>query len=285
MTALPLERIARSFHRHRASYDDHATPQSLVARDLARRLDRASGTRHFDSVFEFGCGSGHLTRALAARFAIGQLALNDLVAQALPQDLPCPARFRTGPVEDAELPARIDLLASASTIQWLADPAATLARLCARVARGGWLAVSGFGPAQFRELSAQNGAGALADDARGDGAPSARGLAGRGLRAKGVAAMVRRAARSLAPPAQDRRQRACAARLDPPRSGRLLHRFARRAWRWNGARAAQLASGLAGRAKAGLGPDLSPRALKPVASGGVPEPAPQLAHRGDGSRP
>lgn len=160
MTALPLERIARSFHRHRASYGDHATPQSLFARDLARRLDRASGARHFESVFEFGCGSGHLTRALAARFVIGQLALNDLVAQPLPQDLPCPLRFRTGPVEDAELPARIDLLASASTIQWLADPAATLARLCARVARGGWLAVSGFGPAQFRELSAQNGAGA-----------------------------------------------------------------------------------------------------------------------------
>ncbi len=152
--ATDIARIAQSFRRHRDSYAAHAAPQNLFARLLAHRLHRLAGNPPFGTVFEFGCGSGNLTRALASRFAVDRFALNDLVAQPLPDGLPCRASFRAGPAETAPLPERIDLLASASAIQWLGDPAAALARLAAPVRDGGWLAVSGYGPAQFHEIAA-----------------------------------------------------------------------------------------------------------------------------------
>ncbi len=155
-------RIARSFARHRASYDSAATPQKLIAQQLARRLQNCAGPRAFPRAFEFGAGSYHLSRALDRRFDIRDFWLNDLVARPLPSGLRAHTWARPGPVEAAQPPGSLDLLASASTIQWLADPAAVLARLCAQVRRGGWLAISGFGPRQFNEIAEVSGNGAAA---------------------------------------------------------------------------------------------------------------------------
>lgn len=162
MSADELDRIARSFHRHRASYDASARPQRVIARMLARRLQSCAGPRDFGRVLEFGAGSYHFSRALDARFSISELWLNDLAPHPLPDDLRGNSQLLPGPIERAIIPTGLDLVASASTIQWLAGPAQALSRLCANVRPGGWLAVSGFGPRQFHQIVSLTGPDACA---------------------------------------------------------------------------------------------------------------------------
>nr|WP_246184938.1 methyltransferase domain-containing protein [Paracoccus aestuariivivens] len=104
-------------------------------------------------IFEAGHGSGFLTRALVA-LEPRALWLNDLSAPLpdLAWETP-PARL-AGEITRLALPQGLDLVASASMLQWIADPEALIRRFCAVLDTGGVLAVSGFGPENFPELAA-----------------------------------------------------------------------------------------------------------------------------------
>lgn len=159
-------RVRQSFRRGLESYHRNASVQADIAAQLAQMLQAEGAPGQFGAALEFGCGTGHLTRQLVQRFEIGSLLLNDLVPEAasavqalegaeLPQ-----VRFEAGPVESLPLPQELDLIASASTVQWIPDLPALTARLAARLKPGGWLALSGFGRGQFRELAALGSAAA-----------------------------------------------------------------------------------------------------------------------------
>lgn len=154
MTAPSPMAIAQSFTRGFASYHGAATPQSAIARDLVERLMALRGDAPAAHVFEFGCGTGLLSDCLAARLRAGRMTLNDLTEDAARTAARHGATFIGGDVRAVDWPDAPDLIVSSSTIQWLADPAALLRRAISALAPGGWLAVSGFGPGQFRELQA-----------------------------------------------------------------------------------------------------------------------------------
>ncbi|UWQ31610.1 malonyl-ACP O-methyltransferase BioC [Leisingera sp. M527] len=157
---LDQTRVRQSFRRGLNSYHGTASVQADIAAQLAGLLQAQGAPRRFGAVLEFGCGTGHLTRHLLQRFTAGSLLLNDLVPeaaqvlQALGSAAPAQSRFEAGPVETLPLPQQLDLIASASTVQWIPDLPALTARLAARLKPGGWLALSGFGRGQFRELAA-----------------------------------------------------------------------------------------------------------------------------------
>ena len=156
-------RVQQSFRRGLPSYHDAAKAQAGIARLLVDALCLAGAPSVFHHALEFGCGTGHLTSALLQRLAIGHLFLNDLVAesaaalQPVLQDQKVRSEFYAGPVETMPLPSGLDLIASASTVQWLHDPAQVIARLTVHLAPGGWLALSGFGQQHFAELQALGG--------------------------------------------------------------------------------------------------------------------------------
>lgn len=160
-------RIQHSFARGLQSYHAAAIAQAQIARMLADALQRAGAPDQFHNALEFGCGTGHFTQSLLARFAISHLMLNDLVAQSaasLPpilQGHKTQTTFHAGPIETLDLPQNLDLIASASTVQWVADPTALITRLARHLAPGGWLAISGFGRSHFAELR-ETGTGAQA---------------------------------------------------------------------------------------------------------------------------
>lgn len=154
MTATRSDRIRRSFRRGLTTYADQAGPQRVIATLLARRLYRAGAPVHWGRVFEFGAGTGNLTDALRGHFDISYLAINDLVAETSDLITKSGAQFLPGDIERIDWPARLDLIASSSTLQWVAQPQDLLARLADHLAPKGWMAISGFGPAQFQELTA-----------------------------------------------------------------------------------------------------------------------------------
>lgn len=156
----PSARVGQCFRRGLGTYHQAARAQAQIARDLAGMLAESGAPERFGAVLEFGCGTGHLTEALLQRFSIDDLTLNDLVAEAAELAGATAGKqgvspsFVAGPVETLRLTQKYDLIASASTVQWLPDLPEVLERLCASLRQGGWLALSGFGTAQFRELSA-----------------------------------------------------------------------------------------------------------------------------------
>ena len=156
-------RVLQSFRRGLPSYHMAAKAQARIAVLLVDALCRAGAPSAFHHALEFGCGTGHLTSVLLKRLAIDHLILNDLVAesavalQPVLQEHKVRSEFHAGPVETLPLPSGLDLIASASTVQWLHDPARVIARLTDHLAPGGWLALSGFGHRHFAELQALGG--------------------------------------------------------------------------------------------------------------------------------
>lgn len=148
-------RIHHSFRRGLPSYHAAAVAQARIAALLVTALAAHAPTQ-ISRAFEFGCGTGHLTAQLLQRFTIQHLTLNDLVAESadtLHQLLQGhSATFQPGPIETLPIPADLMLIASASTVQWVANPAALVARLANHLAPGGWLALSGFARGHFAEL-------------------------------------------------------------------------------------------------------------------------------------
>ena len=152
MTPIRDRKVHDSFRRSLPSYSAEASPQRRIARLLVQRLLRVCPTTNFRSLFEFGCGTGHLTEPLHQALQIERTTLNDLVAD-VAQDIAVPFEaFIGGAVETVAWPADVDLIASASALQWLEDPDALLRRLAEHLAPHGWLALSTFGPQQFVEL-------------------------------------------------------------------------------------------------------------------------------------
>lgn len=155
-----LSRVQQRFRRGMSTYHEEARAQAQIARNLAEMLVASSAKTGMGSVLEFGCGTGHLTDALLQRFTIKDFTLNDLVSEAaLPacavaEEKGVRPHFKGGPVEALALHGEYDLIASASTVQWIADLPRALERLCNALRPGGWLALSGFGTAQFHELAA-----------------------------------------------------------------------------------------------------------------------------------
>ncbi|WP_159089991.1 methyltransferase [Ruegeria sp. Alg231-54] len=146
------DRVQRSFSRSFRSYHGSASQQAKIADRLVHEM-RAGGAPHrFATGLEFGCGTGHLTHRVCSAFDIGQLTVNDLSPEAAETATAVGADFLCGDAKTVEWPFQPNLITSASMVQWLHDPATFLQRAAKALAPGGWLAVSGFGPEQYREL-------------------------------------------------------------------------------------------------------------------------------------
>ena len=147
------EKIGQRFQRALPTYDRYAGPQEDIAYDLARMLTWDAAGRIRDYI-EIGPGTGALTRQLQGRIQPFTAKFIDLY----PLDRFSLAVNEEYIVGDAEtvmesLPTdSADLIASASTIQWFADPARFFAN-CARVLRpGGILLCSTFIKGNLMEL-------------------------------------------------------------------------------------------------------------------------------------
>ena len=152
MNASMSDRVQRSFSRSFGTYEACANQQAWVAELLSTALRDSGAPHRFASTLELGCGTGFLTRQLCTHFHHGALTINDLAPEAQQTAAAYGAAFLPGDVTRINWPDQPGLIASASMIQWLCDPAGFLRRAADALAPGGWLAISGFGPRQYEEL-------------------------------------------------------------------------------------------------------------------------------------
>lgn len=141
-------RLATAFDKAALTYDAAAHVQRAVALRLADRI-AALPLPQRPRILEIGCGTGFLTEALRARLGPAEWTVTDLspaMVEACRTRLgdPADAVFRTLDGERPALPddARFDLICSSLAVQWFEDLPTAVADLTARLAPGGWLAVS-----------------------------------------------------------------------------------------------------------------------------------------------
>lgn len=122
-----------------AQYLRFSDARTRPALELLARV-RLDAPRH---VVDLGCGTGHITRLLAARWPAADVDGIDhspeMLAAAAAE--PSPVRWREADVRDWQPDAPVDVLFSNATLQWLPDHDRLLPRLLGFVAPGGALAV------------------------------------------------------------------------------------------------------------------------------------------------
>ncbi|WP_025842338.1 malonyl-ACP O-methyltransferase BioC [Porphyromonas gingivicanis] len=158
----PRDRVNRAFSRAASSYEQSAVVQKEVASRLVSLLpDRLV----LEQVYEFGCGTGLLTRALEERCHITHWHINDLSSVMLEQLSPLGDKKPSLWVGDAvevtpyHLLNSFDLIASASTLQWFSDPLGYLSKIFPMLKDVGMLLFSTFGERNLYELRMLTGRG------------------------------------------------------------------------------------------------------------------------------
>jgi malonyl-CoA O-methyltransferase len=146
--------ISGAFSAATATYEAAARAQILAADFLMERLGILSAPLR---VLELGCGTGLLTRRLAAALPAGSsLLATDLspaMIEAAGKALPG-VSFAVMDAESPHLSGPFDLIVSSLAAQWFTDLPGTLARLSGLLAPGGRLLLTTLGGGTFAEWSA-----------------------------------------------------------------------------------------------------------------------------------
>lgn len=156
------ERVASRFGESRETYDSSALMQHNVGQSLADRLIEISANRacRYNTAIEIGAGNGRLTAIYASALNIGQLELWDLTMPAknchhypgaicIADD----AEARLFEVADNS----IDLIVSASTIQWFNSPCSAIRQIERALTKGGIAAITLYTTGTYESLAKATG--------------------------------------------------------------------------------------------------------------------------------
>ncbi|EPF70550.1 malonyl-ACP O-methyltransferase BioC [Acinetobacter indicus] len=152
--------VARRFAQAHHSYLQHAVIQQQICQQLVRLMQSHLTSRKLGRVFEIGCGTGALTRALEQHFQVQQLLLNDLYPE-VQQQLFSTSRTEwwIGDAEQIAFPEQLDMLISSSALQWMQNLQQLFAKIAHALKPSGYLCFSSFGPDNLKEIKALTGQG------------------------------------------------------------------------------------------------------------------------------
>lgn len=111
---------------------------------------------------EVGIGTGFLTRDLLREFNNTHWILNDIAEgtqQFVDRYLCGNSHYLWGDAESIEIPEGLDLICSASTVQWFDDLPSFIDKCARNTNCGGYLAITTFGRENFHQIKSLTGEG------------------------------------------------------------------------------------------------------------------------------
>lgn len=156
---LLINRFASNLTR----YNSLAVVQDQICDQLAEMIARHCGDRKIVKAMEIGSGTGFLTRRLVAQLPDAEWFINDIVPQSARFVAPIVGERKVeyiwGDAEKLEIPLDLDLIASASTVQWFDSLNGFIAKAAKSLDTSGILALSTFGANNFIEIKTVTGQG------------------------------------------------------------------------------------------------------------------------------
>lgn len=162
MTPSNKKLIRSRFASNLHSYNQHATVQEAVCERLAGILSSSLPDPPAVAL-EIGAGTGFLTKHLLKRYPHAKWFINDIVPGSKTFIDPLvQSQWVSYLFEDAEemyFPRSLDLIATASTIQWFDDLGGFFKKSHDALNLGGMIVLSAFGRENFKEITHAAGEG------------------------------------------------------------------------------------------------------------------------------
>lgn len=156
--------VAERFGATQDTYDSNADAQDVIARYIAGLLadkdSRAILADPHATVLEVGCGTGLLTRRLLSMKPKACIRAIDIAASA-PEGI-APGCYTCADAETTVMDMEaesLDMIVSASTMQWFNSPERFVRRALKALKPGGLLVMSTFGKDNLQEIAEASGVG------------------------------------------------------------------------------------------------------------------------------
>lgn len=160
--AKDIELIKQRFESNFKSYNKLALIQQQICNELADLLSELC-TNDISRAMEIGAGTGFLTSHLIKRYPTSTWFINDLTpsSESYITDFVqnTPHTYLWGDAESLTMPDNLDLIASASTLQWFDDFDNFISKAKRATREGGYLAITTFGVENFKEINTTLGEG------------------------------------------------------------------------------------------------------------------------------
>ncbi|MFI3330586.1 MAG: malonyl-ACP O-methyltransferase BioC [Rikenellaceae bacterium] len=155
--------IEKRFASHLDKYNTLASVQKEICQKISELITQHIDAKDINSALEIGIGTGFLSAHLLKTFAHSKWTLNDLTKKAqeytdklIDNQI---VNYIWGDGEKIEFPGNLDLIASASTVQWF-DNLEAFIKKCSRASnKNAYLVLSTFGLDNFKQIKQTTGQG------------------------------------------------------------------------------------------------------------------------------
>lgn len=140
------------------SYDNTAVVQKEMATLLIDKILTNCG-KDFRKVFEFGVGTGFLSKNILDKITFEDYYANDIIEESefCIKNIIDNAKFLPGDIEKIELNNKFDLVVSNAVMQWIGDVDELLFKIKNNMTQDGYFAFTTFGEQNYKEIKETTG--------------------------------------------------------------------------------------------------------------------------------
>lgn len=135
------------------TYDASAVIQKEMAHQLVDKVLEYAGNS-FDRIFEFGVGTGFLSKNILDKILYKEYYANDIIEESefCIKNIISDAKFVPGDIEKIVLDEKFDLILSNAVMQWIFDTDELLLKIKNNLTQNGFYAFTTFGEQNYREI-------------------------------------------------------------------------------------------------------------------------------------
>lgn len=140
------------------TYDNSAMVQKDMAFSLIDKVLKYCGN-DFDKIFEFGVGTGFLSKNILNQISFKEYYANDIIEESefCIKNIINDAKFLPGDIEQIKIEQKFNLVLSNAVMQWITDTDELLHKIKQNLTQDGYFAFTTFGEQNYKEIKDTTG--------------------------------------------------------------------------------------------------------------------------------